>query len=152
MNTHTPYCIFCGMGCEYMNYYDIFMENAVIGTATVQECGLFTHFECVCKPKKKEVLRIVAVYDDRNIDLGICVVEGESFVTNLKIPSKRLGIGVPKFYAKSKQRDVADFAPLSMECNFLQLNKIETARFVVKDGVAGLEFNYPDLLADHHNR
>ena len=152
MNTHTPYCIFCGMGCDHMNRYDILNENTVIGTATVQQCGLFTQFDCACNLEKKELYRIVAVYEDKSVDLGICIVDGGRFVTQAKIPSKRLGIGTPKFYIKGKQNDMTDFIPLSRDMMFLHLYKIDAARFVIKDGVAGLMFNCPDLLAIRHNR
>lgn len=152
MNNHTPYCIACGMGCDFMNEYEILMDNNVVGEATVWQQGLYTHFRCACDIKSDAFIHIIASYDDKDVDLGICIVENDRFTRETKIPTKHLGSGKPRFIATNDNKCVDEFIPLSQNDNLLMLNKIKTARFTVKNGVAGLYFTPRNLQEDCPNR
>lgn len=134
-----------------MSQYDILNSNSVVGEAIVQQSGLFTHFKCTCEMEENALYRIVAEYEDKQIDLGICVRENGLFITQAKIPTKHLGTGSPSFYVRGKEESTLDFAPLLPEVEFLQLRKIDSARFAIKRGVPGLIFNRYDPEVTHPN-
>lgn len=144
MNNHTPYCIFCGMGCDCMEQYDVWNQNTVIGSVIVQNSGLFTEFNCSCRSEDKDLFRVVAQYDDKKIDLGICVLDGEHFTMKRLIPTKNLGSGTPRFYLAYLNQKSGDFVPLFKDKKCPCLHKIDQAKYLVQDGVKGLSFTSLD--------
>ena len=138
MNNCTPYCIVCGMGCDFMKQYDIHFEGNVVGNATIEIHGLFAEFHCVCRFPVEDVYRITVKYDDAQLDLGVCVPRGDCFTVKKQIPVKQLGTGIPSFIAVNSYRSGERFIPLCEDAPFLNLPQLLQCRFAVKGNVAGI--------------
>lgn len=151
MNNHTPYCIFCGMGCDYMDLYDVIYQNTAIGQVKVNNSGLFTEFDCACQPKSKDLFRVVAQYDDKKVDLGICVPDGNTFSIKRMIPTKNIGKGTPRFCCVYLNHKPDNFIALSNDRKVPSLHKINEARFMTQDGIKGLTFSRGDQQESHQN-
>lgn len=149
MNNHTPYRIVSGMGCDFMNFYEILINGQVAGKAIVETKGLFTAFHCRCKLSAPGVYRIYASYADKKIDLGICVPDKDEFVVSTKIPTKHLGEGVPVFYGLDIHEKQEAIIPVSNEKTFDYLHKITDAKLCIVNGQIGVVLNGVNLREDH---
>lgn len=121
-----------------MKQYKIFLRDKAIGTACVETDGLYTRFLCKCSFPDAGIYRVVADFGPIQIDLGVCIPQGECSVTKAKIPSKRLNDQTPNFFAiPSLQADFA-FVEIDPENEFPYLRNLATAKFSVQEGKRGL--------------
>ena len=107
--------------------YPIFYGEENIGSVTVQTQGLYTHFCCRCALPTGDICRIIAVYTEGTVDLGICIPRNGGFVTEKTVPTKRIYRSQPKFLAKSLQNSTA--IQIDTKREFLQLHLLPNAKF-----------------------
>lgn len=112
-----------------MNQYKIFLRNKAVGTVSIEVDGLYTRFLCQCSFPDAEIYRIVADYGSVQINLGVCIPQGEYFVTRARVPSKRVGEQTPSFLAiPSIETDFA-FVEIDPQNAFPHLSGLTTAKF-----------------------
>ena len=124
-----------------MKRYDIYLDDNLVGQAAVAEVGLFSEFSCICNFENTGPYRIKVAYEDRELDLGICVPEGNRFAINTKIPSKHLGKGDPRFRAVGNRESSGDFTPIIVNEPFQHVAILDKGRFVLKDTCPGMVFS-----------
>lgn len=121
-----------------MKQYKIFLRDKAIGTVSVETDGLYTRFLCKCSFPDDRIYRIVADFGPIQTDLGVCIPQGECFVTKAKIPSKRINDQTPNFFAiPSLQADFA-FVEIDPKNAFPYLSDLSTAKFSIQEGKRGL--------------
>lgn len=125
-----------------MEIYDVFMDKKIVGHVCVTKEGLYTKFVCQCKLPDKELYRLILSCCDKEIDLGICLPQGECYTVNKNVPNKRIGEGKMEFYIASK-RIKCNFIPIRIDAPFSYVSELENSRFAVKNGTYGI------LVADH---
>ena len=80
--------------------YDVLLNGSAIGYAKVDREGLYYKFQCNCKFYDHKIYRIKVSDGVTEIQLGICVPEGDRFTLHTKIPIKRLQKGGLLFTAE----------------------------------------------------
>ena len=122
-----------------INCYEVLFGADVVGTVCVHQIGLYTQFECQCTFSKDDLYRIVAKHKAGQINLGICIQEGDFYVINTKIPTKYIGYNDLKFCALVESEvDDATFVPVTTDARFGYIADIMHAKFCVREGRKGL--------------
>ena len=121
-----------------MVQYKVFLRDKVIGIASVETENLYTHFICKCSFPDAGIYRILAEFETFQIDLGICVPNGDCFVTRANVPTKRLRKQTPSFVAIPAQQTDFRFVEIEPQNAFLHLSDLASATFSVQDGKKGL--------------
>lgn len=121
-----------------MKQHKIFLRNKAVGSVSIEVDGLYTRFLCKCSFPDAEIYRIVADYGPVQIDLGVCIPQGECFVTRARVPSKRLGDQTPSFLAIPSIKTDFAFVAMDPQNAFPHLSGLATAKFSVQKGKRGL--------------
>ena len=114
------------------------LDGKKVGNAYIDTNGLYTSFQCKCSFPIDGIYRINAKYGVRYIDLGVCIPNGDSYVTSAKIPTKNLGEEEPAFYAIRKGSENLIFIAVDEHTDFRYLKRLVDARFQVQNGQKGL--------------
>lgn len=72
-------------------FYEVTYGDEPIGKAELRRQGLYELISCRCRVTDDELYRIIAVWEDGWLNLGIPVPDMEGFVLKKSIPIKRLG-------------------------------------------------------------
>ena len=116
-----------------MKKYEILLNSATVGYACIKFCGLFAEISCTCNFQSEGLYRIKMSYIDAELDLGICIPDGEYFTVHKKIPCKCLGNGEPVFCAINTRENQLHYVPITSEAKFPYLAKITSCYFGVRD-------------------
>lgn len=125
--------------------YDIFRGSERIGKAEVTRHGLYYRFRCCCNLTGEVIYRIVVQCADATENLGIPLPCADAFVLDKRIPANRFSTETPMFFAvprHPKRRD--DWIPVKPDEPFSYLDQIRNARFVIRDGTAGVVIKASD--------
>lgn len=71
-------------------FYEVTYENEPIGKAELRRQGLYELISCRCRVPDNELYRIIAVWENGWLNLGIPVPDMEGFVLKKSVPIKRL--------------------------------------------------------------
>ena len=121
--------------------YDICLGSTVVGQATVEKQGLYYRISCRCDMAGDTMRRIHVICGGKQENLGICVPVGSSFGLEKRIPSKRLGEGIPEFFLTP--RDPATqgkFVPVYPEEPFAYIARLKDAFLAYQNGQVGVMF------------
>ena len=121
--------------------YDVFFENAVIGSAEVIKEGLYTRFLCKCKFQQEGLYRIVVHYGEVSYNIGVCIPDGNGYTTSAKLPSKYIHDSVPVFSAESAVKPITVFKPISPGMNFEYIKALPNGKFCCCGNQKGIMFN-----------
>lgn len=70
--------------------YDVVKNGRVVGWASVTQEGLYNCIYCSCRFSTKGLTRIYMGQDGNQVDLGICVPDGQEMVIKKKIAHKNI--------------------------------------------------------------
>lgn len=124
-----------------MQEYQILMGNDVVGTACIETLGLYTHIICRCHFPRNNIYRIRAKYGSNEIDLGVCIPNGDSYVVKGKVATKRLNSSIPSFFAYTQVKHNSLFVSLNPEIKFEYFANLTEATFHVQEGKRGIILN-----------
>lgn len=114
--------------------YQIFENETCVGSALIQQEGLYYRISCNCKIHANGIHRIVIRDGETNFDLGICVPSGDRFTLTSRIPTKKLNINSCTFFlvkqggSKSKRE-----VPVQTGRPFPSIEDLESAYFRSED-------------------
>ena len=119
--------------------YDVHLGDQIIGAAQVEKQGLYYHFSCSCRLSGEVIYKIIAVCNDKQVNLGVCVPEGNGFGLQTRIPVKYLGEGDVFFRAVPRHTELAEkFIPISPDEPFSYIDKLNKAYLSVRSGQVGV--------------
>lgn len=121
-------------------YYEVFWGHEPVGKVQLMQKGLYCRVLCRCRLPEDQVLRLYAVQNGKQENLGVLVPEGEGFFLDKMIPAKRLGSGDTKFIVSSGMHsaNAGRFVPISPEEPFLYIDRLKTAFLESEHGKIGI--------------
>ncbi len=128
--------------------FQIFDKENCVGTAQIQQEGLYYRIYCNCKISTEGIHRIVVCDDKNTVDLGICVPEENRFTLTSRIPAKKLNADNCRFslvkqgeqQTKHNSREV----PVETGKPFPAIEELESAYFRSEDSVIVIDpIQYP---------
>lgn len=121
--------------------YEIILGGEPVGQARVTRQGLYYCFFCRCRLSGGVIFRLQVRWGEKTESLGIPVPQGEWFVLETRLPSKRMGQGKPEFLAVPRHPELPEnFHPISPEEPFTYLSRLENAFLAYRDGKPGISF------------
>ena len=119
--------------------YDILRGGEKIGKAEVRREGLYYRFRCVCDLSGEVIYRLLAVWNEKQLNLGIPIPRGDTFYLETKIAASRLGEGTPTFRAVPRHpQQEGIWVRISPEEPFAYLHRLKNAVPEIRDGVMGI--------------
>ena len=131
----------CGIDCckGAISIIKIYLGNDVIGEALVEKQGLYYYFACRCDLTGEVIYKLLAVCDENEVDLGICVPYNGGFGLKTRCPIKHLGTGLIQIRAVPRHSAVGkEFIPLRPEEPFSYLSRLGNAYLDTRNGVTGI--------------
>ena len=116
--------------------YDIHCGGQAVGTAKVSRGGLYYHFDCECRPDKRELFKICIFCGDDQIMLGTPIPDGKIFKLHTKLPIKRFAGKTLSFCLTGNGDEM--FIPVQPQAPFLYFRDLKNAVFRVQNGVSGI--------------
>lgn len=124
--------------------YPIYNGEDTVGIAQVSKEGLYYRIHCTCNLVDSEPFRITAKAEHQ-IDLGMCVPNGDIAGLKVRIPMKKLGEGNLSFSIGKRNEDQQEeWFPVSPQEPFLYIAKLKTACTVSRNGKVGIAFKVKD--------
>lgn len=122
-----------------MRYYDVYLDQRVVGKAEVEEEGLYYRIRCQCELHGEEIYKLMISTGAEPVLIGVCAPQGRFFGLDRKIPIKRVGKEIRMFYVVLREEETCGiFVPLSADRPFDAMENLCNARFRIRDGVPGL--------------
>ena len=119
--------------------YDIRMGKEVVGTATVEQQGLYYRFSCRCSISGSVICRVTVSCNGHHENLGVLVPMGNGFALTTKVAVKKLGKGPFQFRAIPKhQISEGKFIPIYPEEPFAYISRLQNAFLEIRNGQAGV--------------
>lgn len=119
--------------------YDIYFGSEVIGTATVEQEGLYYDVHCLCRLTGDVMFRVSVSCADRCENLGTLIPMGDSFGLTTRLAVKKLGKGTLQFRVIPKRPQTSGrFVPVYPEEPFAYLQYMQSAFWEQKNGQAGV--------------
>lgn len=119
--------------------YEIRMGKEVVGTATVEQQGLYYRFSCRCRISGSVICRVTVSCNGHHENLGVLIPMGDGFGLNTKVAVKKLGKGQFQFRAMPKhQKNEGKFIPIYPEEPFSYISRLQNAFLEVRNGQAGV--------------
>lgn len=114
--------------------FPILFDDRTIGEAQVQKSVLYYKFFCKCIPPDSKAYRVILIYGETEINLGICVPNNEYFILNKQVPVKYIEEGEWSFMLRSVAN--ANDIQVAVHENepFPLLDQLELAKLVNTDG------------------
>ena len=116
--------------------YQVILQDKPVGEVSVRKEGLYYHFLCTVRLRKNSRYRLLAISDEKEVDLGLCIPQGDTFGLSTKIPIKRFGDGPYHFVLWNKSEKTT--IPLDEKCPFPDLRILPDCRFIRENGKASL--------------
>ena len=122
--------------------FDIFDKESCVGKAQIQKEGMYYRICCTCNIAKPGIHRIVITDGETDVDLGICVPQGEKFTLTSRIPIKFIKGDNKTFHLvrQGEHRVIPDEpekkreVPVASDKPFSCLDELEKAYFKNEDG------------------
>lgn len=119
--------------------YDIQMGREVVGTATVEQQGLYYRICCRCNLSGSVICRVTVSCNGHHENLGVLVPVGNAFGLTTKVAIKKLGKGSFQFRAMPKhQKSESRFIPIYPEEPFAYISRLENAFLETINGQVGV--------------
>ena len=119
--------------------YEIRMGKEVVGTATVEQQGLYYRFSCKCNISGSVICRVTVSCNGHHENLGVLIPSGSGFGLTTKVAVKKLGKGPFQFRAMPKhQKNEGRFIPIYPEEPFAYITRLQNAFLEVRNGQVGV--------------
>lgn len=113
--------------------YDVWLKDKIAGEVLISREGLYYRFLSTVWLPKSSRYHLLAYWEGGNIDLGLCVPQGESFVLNKKIPIKRFDNRRYRYILAAKT--VKQVTPIFENQPFTHLNRLPDSYFSVENNI-----------------
>lgn len=113
--------------------YEVWLTDKIAGEVLISREGLYYRFLCSVRIPKGSHYHLVANSGGGNIDLGLCIPQGDSFVRSTKIPVKRFGSSNYRYILSEKGEK--QVIPISGSKPFAHLNKLTAGYFSIENNV-----------------
>ena len=120
------YC--CSKGVLYLDYYDVYLNQEIVGGVNVTEEGLYYRISCRCT-LDEGIYRLIAYFENTSVQIGVCVPQGSDYILEKKIPIKQLNKEIKAFQIISKDTVSGQLIPISDDKPFEGIQELEHARF-----------------------
>ena len=117
-------------------YYQVELQDMPVGEVSVRKEGLYYHFTCTVRLRKNSRYRLLAISNEKEVDLGLCIPQGDAFGLSTKIPVKRFENGRYQFVLWNRSEKTA--ISLDEKSPFPDLRILPDCRFVRENGKAVL--------------
>lgn len=118
--------------------YAVYMGNERVGSAAVTREGLYYRISCRCRLSGTVPCRI-AVTGEKEVDMGLCVPQGDEFGIEKRIPIKKIGEGELRFQVLPRhQVSKGIFVAISPEEPFRYIARLKDAYLARRNGQIGL--------------
>ena len=125
--------------------YDVYMGTNVVGAAFVERQGLYFCFNCRCRLSVGSLFRVMVECDGHHENLGILVPQGGWFVLETRLPVKRFGDGVLRFFVTPKYPSgQGTFIAVYPDEPFAYLTRLKNAFLDYRNGQAGVVIKDPE--------
>ena len=119
--------------------YSICNGEDKVGVARVSREGLYYRIQCTCG--LGSVPYRITARAEHQIDLGMCVPNGDTVSLEVRIPMKKLGKGNLSFYIETpNEKQQENWYPISLEKPFPHIAKLKQAYMVSSNGKVGNAF------------
>ena len=139
MNIDPPDSIVLSGGFIMELCFDVKRAEMVIGKVRVEKQGLYCKIKCKCVLDTSEVckLHLSCFGADRN--LGVLIPDGAYYVLETSIASKYVDLENPVFSITGLQtKNNGVFLPIDKNTPFPYIHRLESAKFLIQDGRAGV--------------
>ena len=116
-------------------------DGRAVGSCTVCKSGLYYHIACSCNWISDRIYRLCLRIGGTVVDLGVLVPKDEGIALEKRLAIKQLPSGQPEFVvipAGTVKAEDECFVPVYEDKAIPCLSKLTTARFAVRNGVAGI--------------
>ena len=119
--------------------WNVYFENEVVGTCTIEQRGLYSCILCRCAEVTTGICRLAVQCADQTLDFGVMIPEGGVLYLKRSIPAKKLPKGQLQFSVQPEQwRKETTFIPLQNGAPFEHLSKLNNAKLVRRNGEIGV--------------
>ena len=116
-------------------YYEVSDGNAVVGKVQLIHEGLYYRIICRCQLSGDLVRRLYAVTESRRENIGVLVPEGDGFVLERRIPTKKLSGSNLQFHLSSGGSKLeGKVVPVCPEEPFLYMDRLKNAFLESENG------------------
>ena len=120
-------------------YYPITREGNTVGEAQLERQGMFWRIICRCRIRTEKPMRIYLQSEMRRLDLGLCILEGDTCSLVSRISCK---VGAPEGFAFTVEHIREEqYFPLSESEPFPALQLLKSAKFMPRNGHPGILIN-----------
>lgn len=111
-----------------MERYDVMLGREIVGDVKVNIEGLYIRFSCKCKLPDSQIHRLMVRSDGKQMDLGICVPDGDFFVLDRRVQRKHIGEGDLNFcVSPNKPCTNENFIAINPEKPFPYISMLQNA-------------------------
>ena len=125
---------------------DIIYQDKVVGTAKIEQEGLFLIIRCRCTIIPNAPLRIILYSQETVLDLGLCMTEQHGCGLLTRIAATKFPKEPVIFCLEDTHYET--FVPLHLDAALPTVQILKYGRFTVENGVAGimttLKVQFPD--------
>lgn len=123
-------------------YYPINRNGIAVGKMCVQKEGLYYCFSGQCTLNRDDIYRVVVTCGVREMNLGVLIPEGSSFLIRKKVPIKQVGEGSWEFRVISDCFSTTSvFVPIIPDEPFSYLSRIKGSFLRLQNGNPGILLN-----------
>lgn len=120
-----------------MFLYDVYMGDAIIGSAEIVRVGLYYNIKIFCKPPASGIYRSFVVSAGKKVYLGICIPIGDGYEISKRLPVKHLNDSDMIFIITSAN-ERSTFLPIESNQPFVHPRMLKKAHFVKIEGIPGV--------------
>lgn len=113
--------------------YEVWLKDMIAGEVLITREGLYYRFLCTVRLPKESRYHLVAYSEVKNVDLGLCIPQGEIFVLSTKIPIKRFDNCRYRYILTAKAEK--QVIPIFENQPFTHLNRLPDSYFSVENNV-----------------
>lgn len=119
-----------------MECYDVMLNSSPVGTVRITPEGLFLRFQCWCHLPDKQIYRLQVCNNNRTIDLGICVPEGDSYYVDKRVRKQDVADRKMTFslQAQTNKSDQNDHL-IDPQKPFHYIRNLPDSRLAIRDGI-----------------
>lgn len=119
--------------------YPVTLKGTQVGKVLVSKKGLYYHFVCRCQLSDHAIYRLFVTAGTKQINLGIPVPVGGTFVLNTKKPVKNIGKTDMLFKLFPKKEELSEtFAPIISEEPFSYISRLKDSFLTLQNGQPGI--------------
>ena len=116
--------------------YPIVQAGAQVGTATIDQHGMFWMIRCRCSVRPQQAQRIILKAGMKTHDLGLCIGQPEGCGLNTRVPIRQFATDELVFIMEVASRDT--FLQITADQPFPAIEKLRDSRFIVHEGKVGI--------------